>query len=626
MKRTVLIACTAIATLLASARVEADTLTILHMSDSHSHLAPGGSRDTALQGTLGGLARAAAVIATVESQGGAVLSLHAGDFFIGDLFFNRFFGVPELRLLAAVGLDAMTLGNHEFDLTPSTLSDALDAGFEQGGFPLLSANLVFPDTGFVSLRSRVQPYTIRDFGDLRVGIFGLTTPSTNLLSLPGPLVLDTAFLRIAADAVDSLETYDCDVIIALSHLGLHYDAVLAASVAGIDVIVGGHDHYTFEQPLVVPGPDGGTTLLVQSGPYYQNLGHMRLAVDGDDVSLADYALIHLDAQVPEAPQVTEIVDGLIEEIEGIYGPVFTAPITYAATDIVEVVDRPTELGFKDTPLGNIVADAFRAATGTQIALEPSGSIAEMLYAGPIVGVDAFRAVGYGFNTVNGLGFRIATLKLPGSSLVAALEFGLSDIEVGDDYIIQASGLSYRYDPTDPAWARVVDVKVGGVALDPTAEYTVTANEFALAIFQTIGADFSDVRIIGDTTEFQVLSGYLASFDTVRAVQEGRIEALVRPGAVRENAAAADRLALECRPNPTSGGTMITYRLARASHVSIELFDARGTQVATVLDAPMPPGAHAATLDASTLADGAYLCRVSADGRQEVRVVRVVHGR
>src|SRR5476651_2309509 len=117
---------------------QTDTITILHINDSHSGLLPSGPRTADLKGTHGGIARAASVIGLTKMTEKNVLTLHAGDFSVGDIFYNAYFGVPELRILSGLGLDAMTVGNHEFDLTPATLKQVLDTAFAAGGaFPLL---------------------------------------------------------------------------------------------------------------------------------------------------------------------------------------------------------------------------------------------------------------------------------------------------------------------------------------------------------------------------------------------------------------------------------------------------------------------------------------------------------
>ncbi|RPI59283.1 MAG: hypothetical protein EHM44_12390, partial [Ignavibacteriales bacterium] len=96
-------------------------LTILHVNDSHSTLEAIGPRDANLKGTLGGVSRVATLVGMTKMTEPNVLFLHAGDISIGDVFFNKNIQIPELQILDAIGVDAMTLGNHEFDLGPSTL-------------------------------------------------------------------------------------------------------------------------------------------------------------------------------------------------------------------------------------------------------------------------------------------------------------------------------------------------------------------------------------------------------------------------------------------------------------------------------------------------------------------------
>ena len=104
------------------------TITLLHVNDTHSHLDAWGPKDRHLDGTLGGMAKAASVIAAVRATEPNVLLLHAGDVFHGDLFFNEYFGVPELQLMKQLGFDAMAVGNHEFDFGPDVLADVARDG------------------------------------------------------------------------------------------------------------------------------------------------------------------------------------------------------------------------------------------------------------------------------------------------------------------------------------------------------------------------------------------------------------------------------------------------------------------------------------------------------------------
>src|SRR5512139_209417 len=93
-------------------------VTLLHVNDTHSHLAAWGPKDANLDGTLGGLPKVTTIVAAQRAADPDLLFVHAGDFMDGDLLFNEYRGVPELQLLKSIGLDAIALGNHEFAYGP----------------------------------------------------------------------------------------------------------------------------------------------------------------------------------------------------------------------------------------------------------------------------------------------------------------------------------------------------------------------------------------------------------------------------------------------------------------------------------------------------------------------------
>ncbi|MBD3288022.1 hypothetical protein GF337_04395 [candidate division KSB1 bacterium] len=118
---------------------QSEVLTIIHINDTHSHLTPWGPKDASNVGTYGGFARIASVIGSIKAATPNPITLHAGDVFGGDLMFNNFYGVPEFQIMAALGFDAMTIGNHEFNYYPTTLVESLQSAGFPGLFPLLSS-------------------------------------------------------------------------------------------------------------------------------------------------------------------------------------------------------------------------------------------------------------------------------------------------------------------------------------------------------------------------------------------------------------------------------------------------------------------------------------------------------
>lgn len=495
---------------------QADTITLLHVNDTHSCLSALGPRVSSLEGTQGGISRAATVIEMTKATEKNVLTLHAGDVFTGDLFFNKFFGVPEFQLMNKLGFDAMAVGNHEFDLTPFILDTALRKSFPlHSGFPLLSSNLILDDPAVQPLKDYIFPFTIKQYRDTKVGIFSLLTPETNIFSLPAPAVVDTNIIPVALAIIDSLNAEGCNLIILLSHLGINYDRQLAANVPGIDIIVGGHDHYTTETPIEVTNPTGKTTYIVQAGAFYKYVGKMKITVSANGIQVLDYKLIHLDQTIPEEPSINSAVNELIKEIEKTWGPVYSKQIGYAKDYFEEVAENLSEKGAHDTPTGNLVTDAFRWKTNTEIAITVGGSTAQPVYKGPLVATDAFRIVGYGFNEVNGLGYRIVKFKLTGADIIAGLEFGLSMAEYNDELLPQVSGMTYYYDLSKPVGERIVKAKVNRSPINPEEEYSITTNEFlykALSDSSIIGRKITiiDPYVYADSTEFQVLSDYITS--------------------------------------------------------------------------------------------------------------------
>ena len=487
-----------------------DTLTILHVNDSHSTLEAIGTRDANLKGTLGGISRIATLVGMTKMTEPNVLFLHAGDISIGDVFFNKYFQVPELQILSALGLDAMTLGNHEFDLGPDVLLGSLQYAFPNpnNAFPLLSANTDF--TAIPDMQKYVKEYVIKQYGNTKVGIFGLTTPATNLLSNPSPAVISEDIGTIAGTMVGTLKAAGCDVVILLSHLGVDLDKMIASNVPGINVIVGGHDHYMYEQPISMTNPLGGTTWIVQARSNYMYAGEMKLVVNGASVQLLNYQLIPIDTNIPQEPTVQATVDGMIADIESFYGvPFFTQQAGYASGFFWEEATDLLDYGMHDTPAGNLVADAFRAYTSTDIALQAGGSIALPLWEGAFTAGDLFRVNGYGFNTTNTLGFQLATFDLTGMDILKGLEFGLSEIETSDEFFLQVSGMEYTYDGSKPGGERLVSVNINGIPIDPLKTYSVTANEMVLGILDYVGITPASVpQILTGITEFQALSAYV----------------------------------------------------------------------------------------------------------------------
>lgn len=249
-------------------------LCILHTNDVHSRIEPfpmDGSRN---QG-LGGTARRAGLINNIRAAEKNVLLLDAGDIFQGTPYFNKFGGELEMKLMTAMGYDAATMGNHDFD-------NGLEGFHKQlphAGFPILCSNYDFSNT---LLNKATQAYRIFKKDGIKIGVFGIGIQLKGLVEEKN--YGDTVYIDPLAKANELADLLKldlkCDLVICLSHLGYKYasdkvsDQVLAAQNRNIDLIIGGHTHTFMKQPEDVRNLSGGITSINQVGFAGINLGRL----------------------------------------------------------------------------------------------------------------------------------------------------------------------------------------------------------------------------------------------------------------------------------------------------------------------------------------------------------------
>jgi 5'-nucleotidase len=252
-------------------------LVILHTNDTHSRIDPFPLDGGRFEG-LGGAARRATLIKRVREESPNVLLLDSGDIFQGTPYFNFFKGEIEFQTMSAMGYDVATLGNHDFDNGVEGIVEMMP----HADFQFVSANY---DVSASPLVPHVRPWTIREVGGVRVGIFGLGIAFEGLvLEQLHRGVRHTDPYGAARRCVSELRAQGCSLVICLSHLGYRYrsndpcDTLLAQEVDGIDLILGGHSHTFQDQPDVYTRADGGQTLVNQVGWAGMRLGRVDVAM------------------------------------------------------------------------------------------------------------------------------------------------------------------------------------------------------------------------------------------------------------------------------------------------------------------------------------------------------------
>lgn len=450
------VACTLVGSL-ASLNSFAWDLTILHANDVHSAAAGVNDRGPVYDDTnaVGGLARVTAFVADEKAkakvQGKGVLALDAGDFWQGTHFF-RTGGMPWARAaMRQMPWDAVTLGNHEFDLGCETLAQYVKAL----PFPVLAANL--EKNPACPLSTAPLPATVvKDFNGVKVGIIGLANDEGKDISEACP---ETNFADRAAAlgrAAAELEKAGVTHIIAVTHVGYEADQALARAVPAIDVIVGGHTHSVLGNhphsegpyPTVIRHDDGSQTLVVQAGRSTRYLG--RLTVSFDDAGRIVQFRGDLEELVPSLRRDEAMHEFVVQSIEAIRADQerFVGVNTSTLPDGLD----PCREG--DCLSGMATADAFLAwgrSRGAVAAILNGGAVRAAMPIGPVTHADLLD--------IHPFGNRIQVADVSGAVLREALEHGLSEPDVIGPRLLQTAGLRYRINPAAPVGKRIVSAEI-----------------------------------------------------------------------------------------------------------------------------------------------------------------------
>ncbi|NPB02926.1 MAG: bifunctional metallophosphatase/5'-nucleotidase [Thermotogae bacterium] len=496
----------------------ADTLAIIHINDTHHHLFP--------HGEWNGISSAAHKIRELKSFYPNNLFFHAGDIFVGDFSFPYGLGRAELRLLSLLSPDAITLGNHELDITPDSLYSVLN---DVGGFTtFLSANLR-PDT--IPLASLVRPYTTFSRSGRLICVLGLTTNQFNLLNPAQDPVQFENPVYVAQIYEDTFDLLGCDLRLILSHAGVHMDSSIASSTRSYDLIVSGHTHACYDGAAAIPNASGDTTYLAEACEHYKAVG--LWLVDMDSLKVIGHRLFRLSDTSALDPEFVDSLNVLQARIESRYGPVFDDSVAYAVRELTNVPDSSQYL---DTPLGNLITDALRSKAASDVAVLPYFYIAEPFTVGRITSNDVLMAFPYGLSetAITGTNMYLLRIHLTGADFYRLLS--VAQEFVGSSPIVQVSGMAYRFSPDSSPPLLPEDITIGGAPLDTTAVYSVAADMGTLHLASLLGV----TPVMVETTSytmFEAMREYFREMGALNHTSEGRI-------AYRNSLNLAERRAVE----------------------------------------------------------------------------------
>jgi 2',3'-cyclic-nucleotide 2'-phosphodiesterase/3'-nucleotidase len=481
------------------ARVE---VAVLHTTDLHGRLLPW-DYSTGRPDPGVGLSKIATLVARVRGEvGERSVLVDAGDCIEGtpvaDLHAHggpdrrpiAEMGIdPQMAIMNALGYDAFTVGNHEYNFG----LDVLEKARREAKFPWLSANtLKLNPAGAAAY----QAYLVKNVGGVKIGILGLTTPAIPSWEDPDHIAglrfedpLETA--RRVVPMMRDPRIEGCDAVVLVCHMGIEEDAggkpksmqmenenrvlAIARAVPGIDAIVMGHTHTKVESRI-----ENGV-LLTQAGRWGNALGRIDLTFEWS-ADTRRYALVEkqarlydVDASVPSDPAIEALAKAPHEAAEA-----------YLKTELAQATDTldADDARLRDNALYEVVGRAMAQAAKADIALSSVFTTRTRIAPGAFTIRDAYALYPYE-NT-------LVTLELTGQDVKDALEHGaeyytgydfgasgapLVDANVPGYNFETAEGVSYVLDLARPVGDRVRDLRWKGKALDPKQKLRVAVNNY-----------------------------------------------------------------------------------------------------------------------------------------------------
>ncbi|MBI5241966.1 MAG: bifunctional metallophosphatase/5'-nucleotidase [Elusimicrobia bacterium] len=461
------------------ARAAGIRLTILHTNDIHGWLLPRLPYfdESETKRLIGG---AEALAAFSRKVPGPKLLLDAGDWYQGTPEGSLRGGRVMADFFNAAGYDALTVGNHEFDDGEANLRAIMKALRA----PVLAANIYAADgkraPGF-------KPWLVKEVGGVKVGLFGLANPNMRSLAFPEHIA-GLEFRRgvdEAREAVAALRRQGATVVIAITHRGFEAagstgyegDKLLAASVPGIDLIVGGHSH-TVLQSGERDAAHG--TLIVQAGSELVRAGETVLEIDPrtKKVVKSSSRLVDLwaDETGPDAAMA-----GVVRRIQAEVGPIYDVVVGTAAAPLLRNRDG-------ESSLGDWLTDCERDWAGADLALQNGGGIRADIPAGPVTLRRLYNVMPFEN--------RVVRLVMRGKDVRSILDHG-----VGMARIAQISGAQVAFRRKAPEGGRLETVRVGGRDLVDASTYTFTTIDFLVkggdgytAFDSAVSSEFTKTRL------------------------------------------------------------------------------------------------------------------------------------
>ena len=457
-------------------------------------------------GKQGGLARLNAVARAERAANPNTLYLFDGDLLSPSLLSGFDKGQNMIDLSNIVPFDLAVPGNHEFDFGPDNFAEKMKAS----AYPWAAINITNKDGSAVPGLGGVM---VKEVAGLKVALIPVAQDTTPEVSSSGDLVFSSS-VEGGIAAAKQARADGADLVVGVVQTDIYNDLKLVHSRA-FDVVLSGDDHsYGTSYD--------GITAYVETSIDARQLAPLDLMVD---VTVKDgkrvvkwvptFRYIDTSTVTPD-PETQVKVDAYQKQLDD------TLNVEIGTSETAMDSRRNTVRG-AESAMGDLIADAMRAATGSDVAIMNGGGIrGDRTYD---AGVKLTRR-----DILTELPFGNVTMltELPGSQLLAALENGVSLVEKGAGRFPQVSGMVVVYDPSAAVGSRVTSVMIGGAALQPDKLYRVAVNDYILGGgdgYASLGGGKVIINSGGGALVASDVMAYVQKAGVVKPRVEGRITVL-----------------------------------------------------------------------------------------------------
>lgn len=450
------------------------TVDIMFLHDTHSHL----NAFTTVEGTetvtMGGFSRIKTLINAQKAENPDTLLLDAGDFSMGTLVQVVYEEeAAELRMLGELGMEATTLGNHEFDYKAEGLANMMNSALASGdklpAMLLCNMDWVSMDAKGLTEDQKlirdafgkygVKDYTVVNKGGVDIAIIGVFGEDAADCVAQCPVVFKDPVEAVKETVEVIKANEDVDMIVCISHSGTwededkSEDEILAKSVPEIDLIISGHTHTKLDEPI-----RHGNTYIVSCAEYGKYLGDLTMTQNAAGRwNITEYDLVAITPEIAQDTQTQAAVDSFMSLVNEKYLAQFgytkdqvlcTNEVPFVQQSDVE--DKHTELN-----LGSIIADAYsyavdNADTGddapVMVAVAPAGTIRDTYPLGNITVENVFNSFSLGIGEDGIPGYPLISVYLTGEELKLAAEIDSSISDLMKTARLYTDGLYWHYNP------------------------------------------------------------------------------------------------------------------------------------------------------------------------------------